>query len=91
MKTLSRLCEVFATILFLAFTTTYAVAEKKYGSVALTFFGSSGPLHIGHLSFLSTAYFGQSKTNPGIARYEREKHRWLWSNWLATYTCCQER
>ena len=60
MKTLSRLCEVFATILFLAFTTTYAVAEKKYGSVALTFFGSSGPLHIGHLSFLSTAYCGQS-------------------------------
>ena len=31
-----------------------------YGSVALTFFGSSGPLHIGHLSFLSTAYCGQS-------------------------------
>ena len=30
------------------------------GSVALTFFGSSGPLHIGHWSFLSTAYCGQS-------------------------------
>ena len=35
-------------------------APYRVGSVALTFFGSSGPLHIGHLSFLSTAYCGQS-------------------------------
>ena len=50
-----------ARILLAGIETMHQIRNgQMLGSVALTFFGSSGPLNIGHWSFLSTAYCGQS-------------------------------
>ena len=74
MKTLSRLCEVFATILFLAFTTTYAVAEKKYGpgvtdteiQLGQTMPYSGPASALGTTGKAEAAYFAMINANGGV-------------------------